>query len=223
MRGGGARGSHFRTDFGGVPSLRRTSRATGDWLSGVDIADVLFEFLEQASEAVQAGNTYPLLDAPTAEFVAAVEGTGFAEVSASAADRGRYSGLAGDLLRRLPLFELARIDEVLDIRRDLRVPLLGFRASGRGVRAERLRSAAWEQGFAEEAEALFREKVEPEVEKIEYAVKENSSYAELGRRALRHGGTGVAGGGRRGVSSRARRASGPFLLQRYWGGASADR
>jgi hypothetical protein len=168
-------------------------KGDGDWLNGVDIADVLFEFLEQASEAVQAGNTYPLLDAPTAEFVAAVEGTGFAEVSASAADRGRYSGLAGDLLRRLPLFELASIDEVLDIRRDLRVPLLGFRQAVAAF-AREVRSAAWEQGFAEEAEALFREKVEPEVEKIEYAVKENSSYAELGRRALRHGWTGVAGG-----------------------------
>jgi hypothetical protein len=32
------------------------------------------------------------------------------------------------------------------------------------------------------------------VEKIEHAVKENASYAELGRRAIRHGATGLAGG-----------------------------
>ena len=168
-------------------------RGNGDWLSGVDIADVLVEYLELASEAMLAGTTYPLLDAPTAEFVAAVEGTGFADVPATAADRGRYSGLAGDLLRRLPLFELASIDEVLDIRRDLRVPLLGFRQAVAGF-AREIRSAAWREGFAEEAEALFREKVEPEVDKIEHAVEENSSYAELGRRTLRHGGTGAVGG-----------------------------
>ena len=168
-------------------------KGNGDWLSGVDIADVLIEFLEQASEAVRAGTTYPLLDAPTAEFIAAVEGAGFAEVSATAEDRGRYSGLAGDLLRRLPLFELASIDEVLDIRRDLRVSLLGFRQAVAEFASE-VRSAAWRQGFAEEAEALFREKVEPEVERIEHAVQENSSYAELGRRVLRHGGTGLAAG-----------------------------
>jgi hypothetical protein len=46
--------------------------------------------------------------------------------------------------------------------------------------AQEVRSAAWHEGFAEEAEALFREKVEPEVEKIEHAVEENSSYAEIG-------------------------------------------
>ena len=165
----------------------------GHWLSGVDIADVLVEFIEQASEAMISGTTYPLLDAPTAEFVAAAEGAGFAQVSTAAADRGRHSGLAGDLLRRLPLFEKATISEVLDIRRDLRVPLLGFRRAVADF-AREVRSAAWQEGFAEEAETLFREKVEPEVEKIENAVKENSSYAEIGRRIIRHGGAGLAGG-----------------------------
>src|SRR5918994_327073 len=146
-----------------------------------------------ASEAVASGTTYPLLDAPTAEFVAAAEGTSFADISPTAAAMGRHSGLAGDLLRRLlPLFERATISEVLDIRRDLRVPLLGFRMAVRDF-AREVRSAAWQEGFAEEAEVLFREKVEPEVEKIEYAVKENSSYAEIGRRALAHGGAGIAG------------------------------
>lgn len=165
----------------------------GNWLSGVNIADVLIEFLEQTSEAIISGTTYPLLDAPTAEFVAAAEGTGFTQFSTNAAARGRHSGLASDLLRRLPLFERATIDEVLDIRRELRGPLLGFRLAVANF-AREVRSAAWQEGFAEEAEALFREKVEPEVEKIENAVKENSSYAEIGRRVIKHGGAGLAGG-----------------------------
>ena len=168
-------------------------KGEGDWSSSVDIADVIAEFLEVASEAVASGTTYPLFDAPTAEFIAAVEDTSFAPISPIAADLGRHSGLAGDLLRRLPLFERATISEVLDIRRDLRVPLLGFRTAVRDF-AREVRSAAWREGFSEEAEALFREKVEPEVEKIEHAVKENSSYAELGRRVLEHGGAGLAGG-----------------------------
>jgi hypothetical protein len=167
-------------------------KGEGNWASGVDIADVIVEFLEEASEAVASGTTYPLLDAPTAEFVAAAEGTSFADISPTAAAMGRHSGLAGDLLRRLPLFERATISEVLDIRRDLRVPLLGFRTAVRDF-AREVRSAAWQEGFSEEAEVLFREKVKPEVEKIEYAVKENSSYAEIGRRALAHGGAGIAG------------------------------
>ena len=112
----------------------------------------------------------------------------------------RLNSLLSPGLTRLPhiqpgsaaLFEQATISEVLNIRRDLRVPLLGFRTAVRDFSRE-VRSAAWQEGFAEEAEILFREKVEPEVEKIEHAVKENSSYAEIGRRGLAHGGAGIAG------------------------------
>jgi hypothetical protein len=172
--------------------MRAHIKGKGNLVSGVDIADVIVEFLEVASDAVASGTTYPLLDAPTAEFVAAAEGTSFADISPTAAAMGRHSGLAGDLLRRLPLFERANISDVLDIRRDLHVPLLGFRTAVRDFSRE-VRSAAWQEGFAEEAKVLFHEKVEPEVDKIEYAVKENSSYAELGRRALDHGGAGIAG------------------------------
>ncbi len=168
-------------------------RGGGDWLGGVDVADVFVEFYEQASAAVSDGKTYPLFDAPTARFVAAAKGLGFSEVSETAVGRGRHAGLAGDLLRRLPLFEQATVSEVLDIRRDLRAPLLGFRQKVRDFAGE-VRSAAWQEGFAEAADALFRERVEPEVERIEHAIRENSSYAELGRRILRHGATGLAGG-----------------------------
>ena len=173
--------------------VRAHIRGGGDWLGGVDVADVFVEFYEQASAAVVDGKTYPLFDAPTARFVAAAEGLGFSEVPETAAGRGRHAGLAGDLLRRLPLFEQATVSEVLDIRRDLRAPLLGFRQKVRDFAGE-VRSAAWQEGFAEEADALFRERVEPEVERIEQAVRENSSYAEIGRRILRHGATGLTGG-----------------------------
>ncbi len=40
-------------------------KGVGDWSSGVDIDDVIVEFLEVASEAVTSGTTYPLLHAPT--------------------------------------------------------------------------------------------------------------------------------------------------------------
>lgn len=168
-------------------------RGNVDWLSDVDKADVLLEFYEQASSAVRDGTTYPLLDAPTANFVAAAEGFGFTRVSEAATGRGRHSGLASDLLRRLPLFEQATISEVLDIRRDLRNPLLGFRQAVARF-ARQVRSAAWHEDFEAEADALFHEEVEPEVEKIEHAVRENSSYAELGRRLVRHSGTGLVSG-----------------------------
>ena len=113
---------------------------------------------------------------------------GLVRVSEAGASRGRHSGLSGDLLRRLPTFEEATLAEILDVRRGLEGPLRGFRVAVAGFSRE-ISSAAWEPGFAEEADALFREKVEPEVEQIEHAARENRSLEELGRRVLRHGAT----------------------------------
>ena len=82
---------------------------------------------------------------------------------------------------------------MLDICRNLRLPLLGFRPAVANF-AREVRSAAWQEGFAEGVDALSRAEVEAEVERLEHAVKENSCYTEIGRRALRHGGIGLAGG-----------------------------
>jgi len=92
------------------------------------------------------------------------------------------------LLQRLPLFEEATVAEVLDIRRELERPLRGFRLAVSDFSSQ-IRSAGWEPEFAEEVDALFREKVQPEIERIEEAVRENQSLDELARRVVRLGAT----------------------------------
>lgn len=113
---------------------------------------------------------------------------GFLTPTEAGVARGRYGGLSADLLRRLPLFEQASLSDVLAIRRELEGPLRGFRLAISGFSRE-IRSAAWEPGFPEEANALFREKVVQEVERIEETVKENGSLRELAWRTVHHGAT----------------------------------
>jgi hypothetical protein len=96
--------------------------------------------------------------------------------------------VSGELLQRLPLFEEATVAEVLDIRRELEGPLRGFRLAVSDFSSQ-IRSAGWEPEFAEEADALFREKVQPEIERIEVAVRENRSLEEFARKVVRHGAT----------------------------------
>lgn len=78
------------------------------------------------------------------------------------------------------------MSDVLAIRRELEGPLRGFRLAVSGFSRE-IRSAAWEPGFPEEADALFRERVEQEVGRIEEAVWENGSLREFAWRTARHG------------------------------------
>ncbi len=150
------------------------------------IEDILREYVERASIAID-GPGYPLFEDLLGRLVDEAVREGLILPSLAAVHRGRHGELAGDLLGRLPLFEGATVDEVLDIRRALERHLRGFRSAVSGFSRE-IQSAAWEPGFAGEADVLFREKVEPEVEGIEEAVRENRSYAELGRRVLSSGG-----------------------------------
>ncbi len=151
------------------------------------INDIIREYVERASIAIEGPN-YPLFDDMLGRLVDEAISEGLIVPSPAGIHRGRHGGLAGDLLGRLPLFEEATVAEVLDVRRSLEGQLRGFRRAVSDFSSE-VKSAAWEPGFAGEADVLFREKVEPEVEGIEEAVRENRSYEELRERMLRHGAT----------------------------------
>jgi hypothetical protein len=168
--------------------IEATIRGGGNWQYGLDLADLLEEFLDQVKSAVEDGFTYPMFDDLTGNFVAEAIRLGLIQSSEASIARGQHSGLSGDLLQRLPLFEEATVAEVLDIRRELEGPLRGFRLAVSDFSSQ-IRSAGWEPEFAEEADALFREKVQPEIERIEEAVRENQSLDELARRVVRHSAT----------------------------------
>ncbi len=93
-------------------------------------------------------------------------------------------------MRRLPLFERATIPEVLDVREELAEHLSAFREAVAGY-AEAIGPASWSEGFAEEADRVFREKVAPAVDRIERAVENNRDLREL---TYRFGPPMVAGG-----------------------------
>lgn len=171
--------------------IEATVRGNGDLLRGIDIADVIREYIEQTSAMIGSGNTYPVFDDLTGDFVAECVQNGLiAAPPPDAGHRSRYGGLAADLLERLPLFERATLAEALDIRRELENSLMGFRLAVAGFSRE-IAPAGWDSGFADEAEALFRERVEPEIQRIEAAVSDNNDLRRFTERAAEHGVSGA--------------------------------
>ncbi len=168
--------------------VEATIRGGGGLLGGVDLADLIEEFLDQAMGAVEDASTYPLFDDLTGDFVGEAVRHGLLEPTEAGVARGRHAGLSADLLGRLPLFERASLSDVLAVRRELEAPLRGFRLAVSGFSRE-VSSAAWGPGFPEEADALFRERVEPQVEIIEEKVREDASLRELAWSTARHGAT----------------------------------
>ncbi|MGA7732311.1 MAG: hypothetical protein WCD37_13710, partial [Chloroflexia bacterium] len=141
-------------------------------------ADVASQFVSVIGDAIADGTTYPLFDDSTGGLVQASINEGKMKVSDSAVARAKHGALVGDLFERLPLFDNASVEEILDIRRELEKPLVRFRGAVIGF-AERIKSAAWDSEFSSDAETLYRQDVAPAILDIEETVKANRELTAL--------------------------------------------
>ena len=175
--------SFEHTDAEGILAM---ATGEGDLAMETAIDDIAFEYMEQTFEAIRGGATYPMFDAPLGDIIGEAVREGLILPTPGTTQRARHAGLAGDVLQRLPTFEEMTVAEVLDIRKELERPLRGFRGAI-GEFSRQIESATWESGFAEEVELIFREQVEPEVDEIDEAVRQNKELTELARKVGRHG------------------------------------
>ena len=140
--------------------------------------DLIKEYIDVMSQAVAQGKSYPLLDHLTGDLIRAAIAEGKLEVPDVAVKRERDVGLMSDLFGRLPLFDQASVQEVLDIRRGLERPLVRFR-SAVSTYSDTISSAQWDSAFPIEAEKVFLTEVQPAVLDIEDAIKTNRYLFEL--------------------------------------------
>jgi hypothetical protein len=143
----------------------------------------VLEYVGVVSETVSNAHTYPLFDEDTSQIISAGITAGLIPVTDSAIARGKETGLAADVLARLPLFDLATVKEVLDIRRELERPLKRFRSAMINF-SESIKTASWDENFPSDADQVFRREVEPAVLNIEEEVQSNKFIAELVRKAV---------------------------------------
>jgi hypothetical protein len=143
-----------------------------------DSEGLLQEYLAVVGDAVSSGATYPLLDAPTGQLVGSTIADGTVVMSEGGTRRAKHVAFAAYLLQRLPDFDKASVDEIIDIRKELERPLIRFRAAVLRF-SEMVRSAQWEKDFAPEAEEAFRREIEPAMLDIEEALRTNKYLAEL--------------------------------------------
>ncbi len=146
--------------------------------------EITSELFGMLAEAVSSGTTHPMLDDTAGELVRLGVEAGAIVVSESSRGKGRHAGLASHLLRRLPLFDAASVDEILDIRHELDRPLVKFRSAVSEF-SDGMRASGWNPEFAADAEEVFIREIAPAVQEIEDAIHDNRFLAELWPRMTR--------------------------------------
>ncbi len=173
-----------RLDQGGHGELLAAVRSGRLSVDGLDLdalgaphdfapvaADV---YAARVLDAISCGLSVPMVDAATADLLRQRA----AGVSEPRAGWARQGGLAADWLPRLPLFDLATVEETLDVRRDLDPHLARFRAAVAEF-AEAVASAVWDPDFPLDAERVYRRDVAPAISDIEDAVASVGFLREL--------------------------------------------
>ena len=136
------------------------------------------EYFSTVADAVVSGATYPLLDEPTGDLISSAITEGLIVPLGASVDRAKQVGLPPNLFARLPFFDKASIDEVVDIRSELHSSLVRFRSAM--VRFSReIESAPWSRDFSLDVERIYYEYVEPAILEMEEAYKSNSLLLAL--------------------------------------------
>ena len=155
------------------------------------------DFMNVIGQTIADASTYPLFDDQTGNLAKLALQEGKLPVSPGSAIRKRQVSLAANLIERLPMFDLAALNEITDIRKELERPLVRFR--GAIVQfSEKIKAESWDDDFATEADMVFYRDVEPTVSEIEDAVRSNtylrnlvSSYVDTSLKVLSGYGLGV--------------------------------
>lgn len=135
------------------------------------------EFFRKLKDAVTG--SYPLFDEASNQLIASAVKEQV--ISLSNVDRMKivHAGVSDGLIQRLPSFEFASVDEILDIRKELDSSLARFR-SKMFEYSESIQSMPWNEDFESESSMLYYKKVVPAVLEIDELTKENSFLKNLG-------------------------------------------
>jgi len=140
----------------------------------VDISERL---LREITESVApSATTHPLFDEQTGGLLRALIDEGI--LPGVDLQRSSHAHLAGYLVGSLDAFPDAPVDEVLDVRTALAEPLIRFRSAVTSM-ARDLESRPIDPGFRQEADALYRERVAPELLALDESFREGRIRGQL--------------------------------------------
>ena len=142
------------------------------------LEEMLQTFVAKLADVLARGEAYPLFDEQTGLLVSAGVSEGLFVPSIAAEDRAKQLGLAAGFMGYLPAFPHASVSEILEIRHELREPLVRFRAAMVEM-GHLARSQAYEAGFSAEVEQLYRAKVAPALQDLHEGIRANRYLRQL--------------------------------------------
>lgn len=149
-----------------------------DVLSGSYFANLL--------GTIKHSKSYPLFDDSSSNIVRAVIGKKRLDLNDTDKEVLRHAGVATNILMTLPTIDSASVDEILDFKRDMKVPLDNFRKAVY-IFSERITSLPWDDNFEYDCLKLYNTEVLPCVNEINELSSETNVLKNFGAKVLSDG------------------------------------
>lgn len=144
---------------------------------------MIVEYAGEVGSIIKSSYTYPLMDYTTCNLVQQGLKEGLFSITDASVNRAKHIALAANLLKRLPVFDNATIDEILDIRRELDKPLIRFRSAILKF-SNNVDNEPWSEDFKTDADIVFMKEIEPVVLELEEECRANSYLKQLIKKAV---------------------------------------
>lgn len=151
--------------------------------NGFSLEELTGGYFANLLGTIKHGGSYPLFDSISANVVSSVTNKKFLDFSKMDKEIIRHAGIAHNILSTLPTLEKASIDEILDFKKDMVIPLNNFRTAIYGF-TEKITSMPWDDDFCYECLKLYDTEVMPKVNELNELSSETSVLKNFGRRVL---------------------------------------
>lgn len=145
--------------------------------------NVAEDYIYTVLDAILTSKTYPLLDDFSGNLIKLALEVGKIIPLRTTITKAKQASLSSGLFDKLPLFDEASVDEIIDIRKELEKPLIRFRSAIISF-SRNIENEPWNAEFRSEVDQIFLEKVEPAILDIEEAYKENNLLVKLLKRGI---------------------------------------
>lgn len=161
-----------------INRLKKENRLTVQKFNNLNLVDdnFIYEYIFNVSDSMK--QAYPLLDNRLGELITNYRNTIQDGISPIERKNIISSGLARKLMIELPAFNLASMDEIIDLRRELDRYLVRFR-SAILIYSEEISVLPWGSDFDMNCEQIFIKHVELAILELKEQVNDNKIYKNL--------------------------------------------
>ena len=146
-----------------------------------DVDGCIPEYVGMLTQSIKT--SYPLFDKQSNDVMSAAVRAKIINLSDTDQRKIRHAGVSDNFIQRLPSFEMASVDEILDIREELDPSLARFRSKMISY-SDSIQALPWDDDFEAESSLLYYQEVAPAITEINEMAQDNSFLKNLVGKAL---------------------------------------